>query len=258
MKSIFPPVQALLELEPEEIGEYLLFYLKELVDAKGNNKLNRQVVTISTSPDINEYAGEYTREVCRLLNEAWTWLLVEGFISPIPDEQTLDHFFITRRGQKIKDKKGLKQFTHLKFLPKQALDPKLVQKVWPSFIRGNFEAAVFAAYKEVEVRVRDAGGFTTKDYGTNLARNAFNIKDGPLSDHGNPNKGEEQAYSDVFAGVLGAFKNPSSHKDVDYDNPVIVAGLILFANTLIQIVEQRREKYEADEAMNTKLQASAL
>jgi len=256
MKSIFPPVEALLELEPEEVGEYLFMYLKNI--DKEKDKFGRLNVTLYTNTALIEYAKPHEKAVSFILNEAWEWLLNMGLIAPDPGEQGYNWFFITRRGQKIKDIGDLRQFVHLKLLPKQALDSKLAQKVWPPFIRGDFEMAVFAAYKQVEVRVRDAAELTTKDYGTDLARKAFNVKNGSLTDRSNPNKGEEQAYADVFAGVLGAFKNPSSHKDVDYDDPATVAGLILFANTLIQIVEQRRKTHKVVKAQNLGSQESAL
>lgn len=90
-----------------------------------------------------------------------------------------------------------------------------------------------------------------------MARKAFNQDAGALTDRTNPDKGERQAYSDLFAGALGAFKNPSSHRDVDYDDPVIATSLILFADTLLKIAKSRSEMYQADLIHDTKLTASS-
>ena len=48
-------------------------------------------------------------------------------------------------------------------LPKQSLHPTIAERVWPNFIRGEYDTAVFQAFKEVEVAVRAAGGFATTD-----------------------------------------------------------------------------------------------
>jgi uncharacterized protein (TIGR02391 family) len=127
----------------------------------------------------------------------------------------------------------------LHLLPIDVLDPALVAKALPDFENGNFDLAVFAAFREVEVRIRDRANLTPTDIGTALARKAFDVKQGPLTDLSNPDGGEKQAYSDLFSGALGAFKNPSSHRIVNYDDPNIAASLILFANTLLAIIDQR-------------------
>lgn len=79
------------------------------------------------------------------------WLVSEGFLAPIPEENNNEWIRITRRGQQIKNTQDFKQFAHIKLLPKKALDPVLAQKVWAPFIRGDFEIAIFSAFKEVEV-----------------------------------------------------------------------------------------------------------
>jgi uncharacterized protein (TIGR02391 family) len=54
--------------------------------------------------------------------------------------------------------------------------------VYSTFLRGDYDTAVFQAFKEVEVAVREIGGFTDADYGTELMRAAFNKTKGRLTD----------------------------------------------------------------------------
>lgn len=44
------------------------------------------------------------------------------------------------------------------------------------------KTAIFNAFKEVEVAVRQAGGFTANDLGTALMKEAFQANVGPLTD----------------------------------------------------------------------------
>ncbi|MDO8399348.1 MAG: TIGR02391 family protein [Bradyrhizobium sp.] len=53
-------------------------------------------------------------------------------------------------------------------------------------------------------------------------------------------KGERQARSDFFAGAIGSYKNSHSHRDVDLDNPDEAHELVMLANHLLRIVDQRR------------------
>ena len=241
MKNVFPPVNVLLELEPEEIAQHLLLYLNNFVTENQNrNKINRYNTCLGTNPALMEYAGEYAGRVGELISQAWVSLLVQGFLAPIPEEQGMDWAFITKRGQKIQSKEDFTQFSYIRLLPKDLLDPKLAEKAWPNFIRGDFDTSVFAAFKEVEVRMREAAKLDSTIFGVDLAREAFNPQKGALTDIDNPNISEKEAYSHLFAGAIGAFKNPSSHRDVNYDDPNVATSLILFASTLLSIIDKRK------------------
>ena len=66
-------------------------------------------------------------------------------------------------------------------LPRQLLHGRIAAKVWGTFIRGEYDTAVFQAFKEVEVSVRAAAGLPDTEIGTSLMRRAFNPESGPFS-----------------------------------------------------------------------------
>jgi len=70
-----------------------------------------------------------------------------------------------------------------------------------------------------------------------LMRSAFHLNNGKLTDMTRP-KAEREATSHLFAGAIGLFKNPSSHRDVNWDEPIECAELIYLANHLLRMVDK--------------------
>jgi hypothetical protein len=58
-------------------------------------------------------------------------------------------------------------------LPKDRLHPLIAGKVYPAFLRGDHDTAVFQAFRGVEIAVHAAGEFGDDDYGKELMRDAF-------------------------------------------------------------------------------------
>ena len=111
------------------------------------------------------------------------------------------------------------------------LDPVLMRAVKPLFLRGDYDTAVFRAFKEVEVRVRKKSGLKT-EYGRELMNKAFG-ETGPLMKEDKDGRRSARA---LFAGAIGFCKNPSSHHEIQFDNPREVVDMICFANQLLRIV----------------------
>ena len=66
-------------------------------------------------------------------------------------------------------------------LPRNQLHPVIAAKVYAAFLRGEYDTAVFQAFREIEVAVRAAGGFPADLVGTDLMREGFrpaNANDG--------------------------------------------------------------------------------
>ena len=128
-------------------------------------------------------------------------------------------------------------------LPDRLLHHVVSQKVLPIFMKGSYGTAVFEAFKQVEIAVREAGGYEATDYGTDLMRKAFHVDNGNLTDQNQP-RSEKQACSDLFAGTIGYCKNPASHREVEITAEEAFE-LITLASYLLRIVDSRRQSEES-------------
>ena len=70
------------------------------------------------------------------------------------------------------------------------------------FMRGDYDVAVFQAFKEVEVAVRTAAGLPDSEVGVSLMRNAFHPSNGKLTDTESV-MAEREAVSSLYAGAIG-------------------------------------------------------
>jgi uncharacterized protein (TIGR02391 family) len=118
------------------------------------------------------------------------------------------------------------------------LHPLIEQKVWSAFIRGEYDSAVFEAFKQVEVALRGAGGFADTDIGVGLARKALHPDTGPLTDTTVVNA-ERQALMELVAGAIGSYKNPHSHRNVKIKDAEEAAEIVILASHILKIIEAR-------------------
>lgn len=232
--KLIPDPQMLCDMSPEELAGPLLACLKELQDS--GNKLNQYDFSLTAA---DEYPPQRRAEISFHLMEAWSVLEREGLIARYPKDRSGNEF-ITRKGQRLAKPDAYSAYRVSAQLPRDLLNPKLLSRVWPAFARGEYDTAVFEAFKEVEVCVRNEGGFTDAEYGTDLMRQAFNVDvdKGSLTDPQSP-KAERQALSDLFAGAIGSYKNPHSHRRVAIQSTE-AAQMIILASHLLSIIDSRK------------------
>ncbi len=230
--ELLPDPEALLALEPEELAGVVIQYLNSLPDS-GHGHLNRY--NFSLPHTVAAYQAKYRDELSRALMEAWVYLEREGLVAPVPGA-TNEWVFITRRGKRMLRPEDLASYRRGSLLPRQLLHPRIGQKVWATFLRGDYDTAIFQAFKEVEVRVREVGKYGLTKLGVDLMREAFDPNSGPLTEMMQP-KPEREALAHLFAGAIGLYKNPGSHRNVTIDAPEAVE-LIVLASHLLNIVDR--------------------
>lgn len=184
----------------------------------------------------NGFSPQEALRVTQALAEGYDWLIIHGLLSGIPGKG--DWLFITRRGLAVLDADDGLALMRAEARLDVDLHPRIANRVRTQFLLGEYELAALAAMREVEIRVRELAGVQARDIGVALMRQAFKPEGGALTDV-KTDKGEQEALSSLFAGAIGVFKNPISHRQVDYEDPTLASEVVLLADLLLRILDAR-------------------
>lgn len=184
----------------------------------------------------NDCSAQEAEEITRALAEAYDWLIIQGLLSGIPGKDSW--LFITRRGIRVLDA-GDDGIALLQAESRLDVDLHALigQRVRAQFSLGEYEMAAMLALRQVEIHVRQLSASAAGDIGVALMKKAFN-ETGTLRDP-NSEKGEQDAMMALFWGAIGVFKNPVSHRQVDYDDPTLASEVILLADLLLRMLDSR-------------------
>ncbi len=245
-----PDPDVLLAMTPEELGAKLLFLLRKRPNQRSSFILTNLIDGLWRISSLPGEQPPYPRarrdEIDLALAEAWSWLLAQGLLVQQPSAIGTAAYVLSRRAKKFEDETDFRRYAVARMLQKEALHPRIADDVWIDFMRGKFDVAVFQAMKAVEIAVREASCLPLELIGVSLMREAFRPGKGRLADH-TAEKGEQEAQSALFAGAIGSYKNPQSHRDVNLDNPVEALEIIMLANHLLRIVDARN-RTKADQS----------
>jgi uncharacterized protein (TIGR02391 family) len=242
--SLFPKAEDLLATAPDELGPLLLriaFARRE----SGDNLVSLEVAKHGLSfgvPDGNKnvYHFAHKSAVETLLSGSWDWLRSNGLITSAPGRNGQQGWMVvTKTGEEaLSAPQNLQRLREALAFPKALLHPVIAENVWAALRRGDLSGAVFTAFKAVEEAVRAAGGFAATDLGVNLMRRAFEPNAGPLADLSQA-FAERDARAHLFAGAIGCYKNPNSHR-TDAMELREAQEQAMLASHLLRIVDARR------------------
>jgi uncharacterized protein (TIGR02391 family) len=241
ISQLIPDPNDLLAMEPEELAPLVLRdVLTRLRSDDGNAPhIKRGNYFTEESTPANGYPDRQRQRVDEALMAAWMWLEREGFFLPAPHLQDRDWVIVSERGKAMLNSEQSETYKYLRLLPRESLHPAIAVSTFALFARGHYDTVVFEAFRAVEVAVREASGLPQEMVGVALMREAFDLRSGPLTDMLQV-KGEQQAMSDFFAGAMGLFKNPTSHRANTVTTPEAAASLVMLADYLLKMVDERR------------------
>jgi uncharacterized protein (TIGR02391 family) len=215
-----------LELEPDEVGAAIF-----------------STVVGQAAPDqiipwnsLNQARTQHGEDVANVVGEGIAWLISEGFITPSPVHD--GRYRLSRRGGSFDPASHVADERAIGLLRAAVLDDELRAQVLPSFRRGQYDQAVFAAFRVVEDRVRHASR-VTGEVGVKLMRLALGSGK-PLADPGLL-PSEVVARENLFAGAMGVHRNATGHQIVDYGDPQEAAEAVLLANNLLRHLKRAVE-----------------
>lgn len=223
LKQLITSKQEFLALPIAELASVLLFDTIQHEERFFPSQLASYVV--------NHFPGD---EVAEAAMEALGWLIAEGIIVPDYNAGNTGGYRLTREARKAVNRTDIDALIKARqSLPKH-LHPLIVQNAVPSFRSGSYDMAVAAAFKEVEIMVRDASQLSGQ-IGVTLMNNAFSPGRGPLCDV-NLGSGEQVGVMALFAGAMGVFRNPAAHRNVNTSSHQAAQQLV-FASLLLETAE---------------------
>lgn len=234
----YPTIEQLRVAPELEVERVLLRTVIEYCADGMHPMLTRDAIpTLLLEPGGYAYNTQARSDLGRVIARAWRALENAGFIEE-PDSYNGKNGFRVpsaegRQAHTATDYIGVRMRT--KFT-REMFHPNLPDAAWNAFSVGDYDTAVFEAFKSLEVAVRTKGGFASTDFGVALMKKAFDPDNGPLRDK-TASRSRRVARSELFTGSFGEIRNPKGHNDPTITDTLIAVEELMTAGMLRRIVD---------------------
>ena len=212
-------------------------FLRVLYECLYGKMRSRSHGTDSIVPSwMNEYFSiEMAPQEVQLTHEAIQELKNSGII--VQDSTQREDVFqiLTAKGKGIVEKQQDPDIFALR-LEEAVKNHELLFRCLGPFNDQDYELAVFKAFRFVEESVRAKAGLGESDIGVNLMSKAFSPNRRKLVIPACVSPAEQEGVHSLFRGAIAFFKNPSSHRTVNYENRLVAIQAIVVAELLLSIL----------------------
>lgn len=236
--NIYPTPEAFLELSEVEVERVLLHCVAAASADRLRRMAHRDGIFNELTAAIGYQCDFRQREAIeKSILRAWKVLEDTDLIEePDSTNGKNGHRVISEKGKaalKAADLSAAKirgQFKreHFPFLPDAS---------WNALRAGDYDTAVFEAFKAVEAAVRKKASLSSSDFSAALMDKAFDPATGPLaSTTAAPSR--RKARRDLFKGAFGELRNPKAHGDPTITEPLLAVQEMMTASLLLRIVDE--------------------
>jgi uncharacterized protein (TIGR02391 family) len=234
----YPSPELLLKAPALEVDRILLRHIVEYCKDGMHPMITRDSISMGLfEANGYPYSTQARTDVQRVIGRAWKALDDADFIEePDPDNGKNGYRVPSATGKKMNASADYKGARMRSKFTREMFHRGLPDAAWNAFTVGDYDTAVFEAFKSVEVAVRTKGGFTATDFGATLMKKAFDPNNGPLRDKAAP-AARQKARCDLFTGAFGEIRNPKGHNDPTITDALVAAEELMAAGVLRRIVD---------------------
>lgn len=263
----WPDAEEILDLAVDMLGMHVLWRLVD--EGAGRKSRGRQDFITARTMQVYQSRQQQQRgmsavhsyeamraepQIARAFSEAWEWLVAEELIAidavaiAVSEQAGSDPYFVTRWGAEVaaEGTKGL-DLTRARRRLGLELHPVLAKPLKRLVRVGAFEQAAFVALREIEQRVASLTNHPRGRQGPLRGEKLMTVafkEGGPLADL-DAEAAEQQGQMNLFKGAFAAFRNPLSHRSIEFDDPTEAAEVVLFADLLMRQLDHVEQRIQA-------------
>jgi uncharacterized protein (TIGR02391 family) len=163
-------------------------------------------------------------------------LLRDGYIRPLRKQGCYD---LTSKGVKtVLKKEDEMLFPHFDIALVLSSRYSLFNKIYADYLEGDYESAIFKAFKLLEETVRKKARLPFSDKVESIMSDAFKPRGGRLRYLYAETEGEQEGLHFMMRGAIMFFKSPRSHRTVEFDDPNKAIEILSFSKYLLDLVDQ--------------------